>query len=126
MQNSNLKISREILEAVRPQGTLYRLAKSYGFFIGLGQGGRVMGEELRRYKLSGVIKFSDDQVIAENLEEAKEVLAEVDVNVCGGTSSCTKIELIESKIEDLGLCDMDEFYAQRGKAPKTDLQAASS
>ena len=61
-----------------------------------------MGEELRRYKLSGVIKYSDDKVIAESLEAAKEALAGVDVNVCGGTSDCTKIELIESKIEDLG------------------------
>ena len=61
-----------------------------------------MEEQLRRYKLSGVIKFCDDEVIAENLEKAKEVLAEVDVNVCGGTSDCTKIELIESKVEDLG------------------------
>jgi len=30
---NNLKISREILEAVRPQGTLYRLASLTAFYF---------------------------------------------------------------------------------------------
>ncbi len=42
MKNNNLKNSREILEAVRPQGTLYRLASLTAFLFGLWPGRGVM------------------------------------------------------------------------------------
>ena len=67
-----------------------------------------MGEQLRRYKISGILKFCDDNIPAENLEKAKEVLADVDIAICGGTGcGSTKVELVESKIEHLGAYEED-------------------
>ena len=53
MKKINLEISREILEAVRPWGRLYRLAVSRLFFWPKGQGG---GYGKRNHKRQWQIK----------------------------------------------------------------------
>jgi hypothetical protein len=55
--------------------------------------------QVERYKISGVMRFSDDQVVCLNRADAEQELKEVKVAICGGTAACTKVEMLESSIE---------------------------
>ena len=55
--------------------------------------------QVERYKLSGLIRFSDDQVVCENRAGAEQVLKDAEVSICGGVCTTTKVELLESSIE---------------------------
>jgi hypothetical protein len=73
---------------------------------------------LRRYRLSGVAKFYDDQYTYDTEEDAKDKMEKIinSVNVSlDGNDVEGGVKLIESKMEDLGpVAESDDFYPPAG------------
>lgn len=67
---------------------------------------------INRFKVSGTVKFEVEDIFAENLEDVKQrlqdqgnVLEEMESARCNGN-----MEVTITEIQDLGLCDIEEFY----------------
>lgn len=56
----------------------------------------------RRFRLSGLIKFSDDKFTFEKKQHAEEALKKIEVEI-GGCNLLGDVELVEKRIDDLGL-----------------------
>jgi hypothetical protein len=78
-----------------------------------------MGAQFRRFKVSGEVKFCVDDIFEESLEAVQKRLENPNIldDDLEAARNHGRFELIISVIEDLGLYDMDAFYAQRDKGP---------
>jgi len=72
-----------------------------------------MGNKYHRYKVTGIVKFSIDDIVVENPQQAiNQVTADINDDVAFAAEQ-GNIEIVELNSEDLGLCDKDKFYESR-------------
>ena len=84
-----------------------------------------MGEKFRRFELTGVIKFCIDDMFEDNVKALKKRVKDPRIFICDDivcSLETGRAKVIISKIENKGICGMDEFYAQRkkDKAPEAE------
>lgn len=77
--------------------------------------GEAMGDIANRFKVKGMVKFQvDDFWVAdfENIDEALQNSQNIVVMIEGAAEN-GNLEITISEVEDLGPCDVDEYYEQK-------------
>jgi hypothetical protein len=89
--------------------------KSQGFFIGLRAGRWIMSIRPKRYKVSAVIKFSVDDIIARTRREAKQTVKDAPGDNAEFASRQGTVEILEIDAEPIALVSKEEYEEEGGE-----------